>query len=121
MLSPIKCFRCGICCTRYQPPLNPEEIEPIARELGFSLAYFLSEYVQITVVGHLLRRTETGCVFLKWEDDSTATCRIHPFRPAACRDWVASLSKRECQEGLEKLKTRANKLITADQRKRTIE
>ncbi len=23
---PIECFRCGVCCMRYQPPLLPEEI-----------------------------------------------------------------------------------------------
>ena len=114
VLTPIECFRCGICCTRYQPPLTQEEVETIARELGLSPRDFLSEYVQITLVGYLLRRTETGCIFLKREDDNTANCSIHPFRPEACRNWVPSLSQRECQDGLKKLKTQVNTVITED-------
>ena len=113
-LTPIECFRCGICCTRHQPPLSPEEVEAIARELGLSSSDFLSEYVQITVVGYLLRHTETGCIFLKWEDNNTAGCSIHPFRPEACRNWIASLSQRECQEGLKKLKTQGKILKAPD-------
>lgn len=112
--TPIECFRCGICCTRYQPPLPPEEVEAIARELGLSSSDFLSEYVQITVVGYLLRHTETGCIFLKWEDNNTAGCSIHPFRPEACRNWIASLSQCECQEGLRKLKTQGKILLAPD-------
>ena len=99
-LTPIECFRCGICCTRHQPPLSPEEVEAIARELGLSSSDFLSEYVQITVVGYLLRHT--------------AGCSIHPFRPEACRNWIASLSQRECQEGLKKLKTQGKILKAPD-------
>ena len=112
---PIECFRCGICCTRYQPPIEPEEVETIARGLGLSPDDFLSEYVQITVAGYLLRRTEKGCVFLDWEEaEVTANCRIHPFRPEACRNWVPSLSRRECQEGLMRRKTRDKIVLVQD-------
>jgi len=114
VLTPIECFRCGICCTRYQPPLSPEEIETIAAEFGLTPGDFTAEYVQITVGGYLLRQTENGCVFLKWEDENNASCTIPPFRPEACRNWMASLSQRECQDGLEKLKTQGNTALTED-------
>lgn len=106
-LPAIECFRCGICCTRYQSPLTPEEVETIAKELGLSPSDFLSKYVQITVAGYLLRQTEKGCIFLNWEEEEvTANCSIYPFRPKACRHWLPSLSRRECQEGLKKLKAK---------------
>ena len=112
-LPAIECFRCGICCTRYQPPLTPEEVETLAKELGLSPSDFLSKYVQIMVTGYLLRQTEKGCVFLKWEEgETTAHCSIYRFRPEACRNWMPSLSRRECQEGLKKLKAK-DKIILA--------
>lgn len=104
---PIECFRCGICCTRYQSPLTPEEVETIAGELRVSPSGFLSKYVQVTVTGYLLRQTEKGCIFLDWDEgEVTANCSIYPFRPEACRNWTPSLSRRECQEGLTRLKAK---------------
>ncbi len=82
VLSPIECFRCGICCTRYQPQLAPEELETIANGLRLSAEDFISRYAQLTNVGYLLRQTERGCVFLSWEEDGSRTsCIIYPFRP----------------------------------------
>lgn len=101
----INCFRCGICCTRYQPKLTKNEVKRIARSLSLSLDDFLARYVQVTAVGYLLRQSAKGCVFLDWEGDKT-TCRIYRVRPQACRDWVARLSQPECQQGLAKLRTR---------------
>jgi Fe-S-cluster containining protein len=89
---PIECFRCGICCTCYQPLLGDEEIETIARQLGLSAGAFLAKYAQLTVIGYLLRQTEKGCVFLS---RTRASCHIHPFRPEVCRNWAPSLSRRE--------------------------
>ena len=102
---PIECFRCGVCCIRYQPQLTSEEIETIAGELGISTSDFLSRYAQSTNVGYLVRQSEKGCVFLIWEEDGArASCSIHPFRPEPCRNWAASLSRSECREGLGRLK-----------------
>jgi len=109
---PIECFRCGICCMGYYPQLSDEEIERLAGHLAISTEEFISEYVQVTKIGYLLRQTESGCVFLTWEkacpersrrDTPRALCSIHPFRPDACRNWVPSLFRRECKEGLAKL------------------
>ena len=112
---PIECFRCGICCTRYQPQLTSEEAETIAKGLRVSTEDFLSRYAQLTNVGYLLRQSGKGCVFLSWEEDGTrAGCSIYPFRPEACRNWVASLSRRECREGLAKLKAKGEIMLAKE-------
>jgi Fe-S-cluster containining protein len=99
--APIPCFRCGICCTRYQPPLSPNDIEDIAAALRISRSECLSGYALKVPIkeGYLLRRTAEGCVFLARDADGKARCTIHPSRPRACRDWTPSLVRPECREG----------------------
>ena len=101
----IDCFRCGLCCTRYQPRLTPREVERISKHLALPAEDFIARYAQVTAIGYLLRQSAKGCVFLIWEDGQT-TCGIYRVRPKACRDWTASLSQPECQQGLAKKKTR---------------
>ena len=105
--TPIPCFRCGICCTCYQPPLTAEDIENIASALGISGAKCISRYaVKVPIKeGYLLKRTKRGCIFLAWDADGKARCTIYPSRPKACREWIPSLAKPECLEGLAKLKS----------------
>ena len=102
--KPIDCFRCGICCTRYQPKLTPREVQRLARHFSLPVPEFLDRYIQVTTIGYVVRQSAKGCVFLIWEGDKT-TCRIYRVRPQACRDWVASLSQPECQQGLAKQKS----------------
>ena len=106
--TPIPCFRCGICCTCYQAPLEPEDIENIASAMGISGSEFISSYALKVPIkeGYLLKRTEKGCVFLAWDEDEKACCTIYPSRPKACREWTPSLSRPECLEGLAKLKSK---------------
>jgi Fe-S-cluster containining protein len=103
----IPCFRCGICCTCYQPPLTTEDIGSIASALGISRSNCISKYAHKAPIkeGYLLKYTKKGCVFLAWDADGKARCAIHDSRPKACRAWTPSLSKPECQEGLAKLKS----------------
>jgi len=111
----IPCLRCGTCCTKWQPPLDREEIETIAKGLGMTQEEFYRDYVQEYPPRpgtYLLRRKNNACVFLKYENDQ-ATCLIHSFKPAACRSWTPSLSRRECQEGLRK--RRENGLLVLPQ------
>jgi Fe-S-cluster containining protein len=104
---PIPCFRCGICCTCYQPPLTIEDIDNIASVLGISHSKCISKYAHKTPIkeGYLLKHTKKGCVFLAWNADGKARCAIYPSRPKACREWTPSLSKPQCLEGLAKLKS----------------
>jgi Fe-S-cluster containining protein len=105
--TPIPCFRCGICCTCYQPPLTPEDIGNIASALGISRSKCLSKYaVKVPIKeGYLLKHTKKGCVFLTWDADAKARCTIYPLRPKPCREWTPSLAKPECVEGLTRLKS----------------
>ena len=111
--TPISCFRCGICCTCYQPPLTSEDIDNIASALGISHSKCISRYTLKVPIkeGYLLKHTKKGCVFLAWDADGKASCTIHPSRPEACRKWTPSLSKPECLEGLAKLKSRGQIMI----------
>jgi len=111
--APIPCLRCGICCTRYQPTLAPEDMDNIASALEISRAKCISRYaVKVpTKEGYLLKRTEKGCVFLAWDEDGRATCTIHPSRPKVCREWTPNLSRPECLEGLAKLKSRGQIML----------
>lgn len=111
--TPIPCFRCGVCCTSYQPPLTSEDIDNIASALGISRSKCISRYARKAPIkeGYLLKHTQKGCVFLIWDADGKARCAIHPSRPKACREWTPSLSKPECREGLAKLKSKGQIML----------
>ena len=111
--TPIPCFRCGICCTCYQPPLTTEDIDNIAAALGISRSKCISKYAHKAPIkeGYLLKHTKEGCVFLAWDVDGKARCTIYPSRPKACQEWTPSLSKPECQKGLAKLKSEGQILL----------
>ncbi len=111
--TPIPCFRCGICCTRYQAPLEPEDIENIASALGISSSDCISRYAHKAPIkeGYLLKQSKQGCVFLTWDEDGKACCTIYPSRPKACRDWTPSLSRPKCLEGLAKLKSKGQIML----------
>ena len=110
---PIPCFRCGVCCTCYTPPLTSGDIDNIASALGMSRKQCISKYaVKVpTKEGYLLKRTKKGCIFLAWDADGKARCTIHPWRPQACREWTPSLAKPECLEGLAKLKSKGQLML----------
>jgi len=100
----IPCFRCGICCTRYQPPVTLTEARSIADALSISLDEFLGRYIDDSWPGseyYLIDAYDDACVFLERSEGSgVASCRIHPVRPRACREWVPGLLRKECQQGL---------------------
>jgi Fe-S-cluster containining protein len=111
--TPIPCFRCGICCTCYHPSLTPEDIDNVASALKISRSKFISRYALKvpTKEGYLLKHIRKGCVFLAWDADGKARCTIYPSRPKACREWIPSLAKPECLEGLAKLKPRGQIML----------
>lgn len=115
--SPIECFRCGICCTRYRPEVSLREIEGIARKLGISRESFFSRYVRAVPIkeGYILQSSDDYCPFLCRDGKSNRyTCAIYAFRPQCCRDWVPSLSRPECREGLGRLGVAGQLLLPVD-------
>ena len=103
---PIVCFRCGLCCTWYQPKLTFAEAQLIADALELSLDVFRDRYVDEPPYGPdnlILGHRDGACVFLEYsEDGKTARCLIYSVRPSACREWAPSWSQKACQEGLVK-------------------
>jgi Fe-S-cluster containining protein len=125
--TPIPCFRCGVCCTCYNPPLTTEDIDDIASALGTPRSKFISRYAQKAPIkeGYLLKHTKTGCVFLAWDADGKARCIIYPSRPKACREWIPSLAKPECLEGLAKFKSEGRimlgqELLSSDEEQKVL-
>ncbi len=102
----IPCFRCGVCCMKYSPRVTVAEAEHIADSFGVSLEMFLEKYVDDSWFepGYYLLDTHDGtCIFLaETEDGRVFSCRIHPVRPEACREWQPGLEQEECLEGLKK-------------------
>ena len=100
------CFRCGVCCTKYQVHLTLIEARRIADESGLTWEEWLDRYTSQSWPGSdsfLLCRCNGACVFLERAEGSNITrCLIQPFKPSACGEWNPSLYRRDCQEGLAK-------------------
>ena len=103
--APIPCFRCGVCCEKWQPLLAPGELRQVAAALGLTLRTFNRRYTRPYPLRRGWRQfkaTAAGCIFL----DATsrrAGCTIHHHRPQVCRDWQADLGKRACLSGLRRI------------------
>lgn len=98
----IPCHRCGVCCQRWQPLVTLPEVEQLAEFLGMEVESFLGEYARrypLVEDGWVINQRDGGCAFLRFED-GLAECTVHEARPIACRDWDASLRRKECIEGL---------------------
>jgi len=100
----IPCFRCGICCQRYQPYLDLEEVKLISSKLGITPEEFLEQYADArwpSSRSFLIRHNEQGCIFLTTgREKYEKLCLIHSFKPACCSAWQAGLQKPECRDGL---------------------
>lgn len=99
----IPCFRCGVCCQRWSPLVGRVEAQRLAGYLGLPLDDFLAAYTRPYPLEEdthaLLQAADGGCVFLELRD-GVAGCRVHEARPQPCRDWDASLLRKECRDGL---------------------
>jgi Fe-S-cluster containining protein len=102
--TPVFCFRCGVCCRKYQVRLDIVEARRIADELGISWSEFKDGYLDNRWPGaesFLLRHDTKGCIFLEQDKGSgIASCSIYPARSSSCRDWTPEWDKSECQQGL---------------------
>jgi Fe-S-cluster containining protein len=81
------------------------EAQRLAAALEVDWDKFIAGYTDRRWPGtesYLLRQNDGHCLFLQTgKDRRIGLCRIHQFRPADCRNWVPSLSKRECLKGLK--------------------
>ena len=100
------CFCCGVCCSEYQPHLDLTESQNIADHLGISLQKFFDDCTDPRWPGtdtHLLLHKDGMCLFLEQKEGRAKwLCRIHAFKPDACRRWAASLIQKECRKGLSR-------------------
>jgi Fe-S-cluster containining protein len=107
-----QCFRCGVCCTRYQVRIELPEAKNIAERLSLSLSEFLNLYTDSRWPGKdsfLIRHQNGKCIFLKsLKRNKVTRCIIHSFRPQDCQNWTPDIGKPECQQGLSKWDLKIN-------------
>lgn len=114
----IPCFRCGVCCERWQPLIGRQEAQRLADWLKCSYEEFIREYTQPYPLDNerwLLERNERGsCIFLTYDEQGIAACTVHPVKPDSCRAWEASLAKKECRDGLQRRGRSGQLLLPSD-------
>ena len=101
----IPCFRCGVCCIRYQVRVSRAEAQQIAEQSGITLDEWLERYADKRLPGVesvLIRQQRGACVFLERTGRNQRGCSINAIKPASCQEWKAGLQRWECQEGLLK-------------------
>ncbi len=104
-ISEIPCFRCGTCCSKFQPQISLSEAHIIADKLGVSWRHFLADYIDPRWPGtrnFLLRHINGACVFLRVSSDQKQKlCSIHTFKPSCCQEWKPGIDRSECLDGLK--------------------
>ena len=77
----IDCTACANCCRVATTQINDRDAEDLARFLGARFSDFLRDYtVEAADEGRILKRNESGCVFL---DENR--CTVYESRPQTCR------------------------------------
>jgi uncharacterized protein len=76
----IDCRACANCCREGTVRLTDRDIEHLAKFLGMSIREFRAQYTAPSEEeGLILKRAESGCVFLAGND-----CTVYDARPRAC-------------------------------------
>lgn len=79
----IDCLACANCCRVATAKLTDRDVEKLSRFLGIRPQDFVRDYaVETADEGLILRRTETGCVFLAGTE-----CTVYEARPNACENF----------------------------------
>ena len=79
----IDCRTCANCCRVATVRLAERDIARLSKYLRVSSAVFLRDYAEHTEEeGLVLRRTESGCVFLTGNE-----CSVYDQRPGNCSDF----------------------------------
>ena len=77
----IDCTVCANCCRVATVKLQERDIEKLAKFLRIKPQQFIRDYtMESEEEGRILKRTESGCVFL-----SGTECTVYEARPAACQ------------------------------------
>jgi Fe-S-cluster containining protein len=98
----VACRRCGVCCTRHQARVRPEEVQRIIAYLGISQDDWDNLYNDSRwEYGdyRLIRHVNGACAFLA-EENGLASCTIYEVRPACCTGWQPGPDKRDCRLGM---------------------
>jgi Fe-S-cluster containining protein len=100
----MQCFRCGVCCVKFQAYLTLREAKKIARNMGLPWELWRAKYTDPRWPGTeslLIIHQNGACVFLERNAENLSTrCLIHDFEPSACSGWLAGWEKQECRDGL---------------------
>ena len=100
----MQCFRCGVCCVKYQAYMTLREAKKIARKMAVPWELWKAKYTDPRWPGTeslIIIHENGGCIFLKRDENGISThCLIHDFEPSACSGWLAGWDKSECREGL---------------------
>lgn len=79
----IDCLACANCCRVATAKVTDRDIEKLAKFLGIRREEFVRNYtVESEEEGLILKRTETGCVFLSGNE-----CIVYEARPHTCIDF----------------------------------
>src|SRR5207237_9457141 len=76
----IPCFRCGVCCRRWQPLLSRLEAGRLASFLGLATAELLDRYTRpypLDDDAFMLNERDGGCVFLRFDPAGRAEGTVH--------------------------------------------
>jgi Fe-S-cluster containining protein len=79
----IDCTACASCCRVASIKITGRDAQKLAKELGVSLDRFQADYTeQSPEEGLVLKRTESGCVFLDGN-----LCSVYEARPQTCANF----------------------------------
>jgi hypothetical protein len=77
----VDCTQCAECCRVATAKISDRDVERLAKHLRIAPARFEAEYsVESDEEGRVLRRTDSGCVFLEGN-----VCTVYPARPDVCQ------------------------------------
>jgi Fe-S-cluster containining protein len=81
----IDCRACANCCKVAETDVTGRDILRLSKYLGITQAQFVAQYTTASAFEQkepILRRRDTGCIFLEGND-----CSIYDARPDTCRDF----------------------------------
>jgi Fe-S-cluster containining protein len=79
----IDCTTCANCCRVSEVEITDRDIDKLAKFLGMSREEFIRDSTQQAESGEMiLKRTETGCVFLEGN-----LCSVYEARPHNCANF----------------------------------